>query len=116
MAEFDREELKAAFEAGKIPVSEDNIGRVDGTLRALARQYRARKVALEQDLNEKLTVLEETNDFLTCLWDTEPLLYVFEKETAQIIKRLSGAVQSGTDFLKNERERRKVRGMIQRPI
>ena len=27
MAEFDREELKAAFETGKIPVSDDNIRR-----------------------------------------------------------------------------------------
>ncbi len=110
MAEFDREELKVAFEAGKIPVSEDNIGRLDGTLRALARQYRARKVAREQDLSGKLTRLEETKDFLTSLWDTEALLYAFEVETSQIIGRLSDAVQHAIDFLKNEKEQRKVRG------
>jgi hypothetical protein len=45
MAEFDREKLKAAFEAGKIPVSDDNIRRLDALLRAIAQQYRARKVA-----------------------------------------------------------------------
>ena len=37
MADFDREELKAAFEAGKIAVSDNNIRRLDGPLRALAR-------------------------------------------------------------------------------
>jgi len=37
MSEFDREELKAAFEAGKIPVSDDHIRRLDGLLWALAR-------------------------------------------------------------------------------
>jgi hypothetical protein len=45
MADFDREELKAAFESGKIPVSDDNIRRLDALLRAIAQQYRARKVA-----------------------------------------------------------------------
>ena len=67
MAEFDREELKAAFEAGKIPVSADNIGRLDGALRALAQQYRARKVAREQDLSGQLTRLEETKNSLADL-------------------------------------------------
>jgi hypothetical protein len=57
MAEFDWEELKAAFEAGKIPISDDNIRRMDGLLRSLAQQYRARKVAREQDLNGQLTRL-----------------------------------------------------------
>ena len=68
MAEFDREKLKAALEAGKIPISEDNIRRMDGLLRALAQQYRARKVACEQDLNGQLARLEETKNFLTGLW------------------------------------------------
>jgi hypothetical protein len=109
MAAFDREELKAAFEAGKIPVSDHNIGRLEGLLRALARQYRARKVAREQDMNRKLTRLEETKSFLEGLWDTEALLCAFEVETPQIINRLSGAAQHGIDFLKNEKEQRKVR-------
>jgi len=34
MAEFDREDLKAAFEVGKIPVADDNIMRLDGLLRS----------------------------------------------------------------------------------
>src|ERR1700747_1529997 len=99
MAEFDREELKAAFEAGRIAVSDDNIRRLDGLLRALTRQYRARKVAREQDLNGHLTRLEETKSSLAGLWDIEPLLYAFEVETPQIIGRLLGAVQHGIDFL-----------------
>jgi hypothetical protein len=57
MAEFDREELKAAFEAGKIAVSDDNIRRLDDLLRALTRQYRARKIAREQDLNGHLATV-----------------------------------------------------------
>jgi hypothetical protein len=85
MAEFDREELKAAFEAGKIAVSDDNIRRLDGSLRALAQQFRARKVAREQGLSAELTRLEETKSFLAGLWDIEPLLYAFEVETPQII-------------------------------
>jgi len=110
MAEFDREELKAAFEAGKIPVSDDNIRRLDSLLRSLAQQYRARKVAREQDLNGQLTRLKETKNSLAGLWDTEALLYAFEVETPQIISRLLGAVEYGIDFLKNEKEQRKVRG------
>jgi hypothetical protein len=109
MAEFDREELKAAFEAGKIPVSDDNIRRLDGLLRAIAQQHQARKVARKQDLNGKLTRLEETKCFLGGLWDIEALLCGFEEETPQIISRLSGAAQHGIDFLKNEKERRKIR-------
>jgi hypothetical protein len=109
VAEFDRQKLKAAFEAGKIIASDDYIRRLDGLLRALAQQYRARKVAREQDLNGQLTRLEETKSFLTDLWHTEPFLYAFEAEAAQIIGRLSDAVQRGIDFLKSERERRKVR-------
>ena len=85
MAEFDREELKAAIEAGKIPVSDDNIKRLDGLLRSLAQQYRARKVAREQDLNGQLTRFEETKNSLAGLWDSEPFLYAFEVETPQII-------------------------------
>src|SRR6267142_6625235 len=110
MAEFDREELKAAFEAGNIPVSDDNIRRLDGLLRALAQQYRARKVAREQDLNGQLARLEATKNFLAAQLEIEPLLYAFEAETAQIIKRLFDAVQHGIEFLKHEREKRKVRG------
>ena len=110
MAEFNPEELKAALEAGKVLVSDDNIRRVDGLLRVLAHQYRARKAAREQDLNVQLTRLEETKSFLTDLWHIEPFLYAFEAEAAQIIGRLSDAVQHGMDFLKSERERRKVRG------
>ena len=110
MAEFDREELKTAFEAGKIPISDDDIRRLDGLLRALAQQYRARRVAREQDLNGQLTRLEEIKNFLAGLWDTEALLYAFEVKTPEIISRLSSVVQHGIDFLKNEKEQRKVRG------
>ena len=109
MAEFDREELKAAFEAGKIPASGDNIRRLDGLLRSLAQQYRARKGAREQDLNGQLTRLEVTKNSLAGLWDTEALLCAFEVGTPQIINRLLGAVEYGIDFVKNEREKRKVR-------
>ena len=109
MAEFDREELKAAFETGKIPVSDDNIRLLEGLLRSLAQQYRARKVAREQDLNGQLTRFEETKNSVAGLWDSEPLLYAFEVETLQIITRLLGAIQHGIDFLKNEKEQRKVR-------
>jgi hypothetical protein len=110
MAEFDREELKAAFEAGKIPVSDDDIRRLDGLLRSLAQQYRVRKLAREQDLNGQLTRLKETKNSLTGLRDTQVLLHAFEVETSQIISRLLGAVEYGIDFLKNEKEQRKVRG------
>jgi hypothetical protein len=109
MAEFDREELKAAFEAGRIPISDDDIIRLDGVLRALARKYGARKGAREQDLNRQLTRLEETKSFLAGLWDIEALLCGFEVETPQIINRLSGAAQCGIGFLKNKKEQRKVR-------
>jgi hypothetical protein len=107
---FDREELKAAFEAGKIPVRDDNIKRLDGLLRAFARRYRARKVARGQDLKRRLARLEETQNFLAGLWDTEALLCAFEVETPQIISRLSEAARHGIDFLKNEKEQRKARG------
>ena len=110
MAEFDRKELKAAFEVGKIPLSDDDIRRLDGLLRALAQQYRARRAAREQDLNGLLTRLEETKNFLAGLWDAEALLYAFDVKTPEIISRLSGVVQHGIDFLKNEKEQRKVRG------
>src|ERR1700756_4755706 len=109
MAEFDRDKLKAALEAGKIPVSDENIRRLDGLLRALAQQYRARKVAREQDLNGKLTRLEETKSFLADLWDIEALLCGFEEETPQMISRLSGAARHGIESLKNEKEQRKIR-------
>jgi hypothetical protein len=69
---------------------DDNIRRLDGLLRALARQYRARKAGREQDLSGKLRRLEETKIFLTGLWDIEALLCTFEVETPQIISRLSG--------------------------
>jgi len=115
MAEFDREKVKAALQAGKIPVSDDNIRRLDDLLRSLAQQYRARKVAREQDLNGQLTRLEATKNSLAGLWDTETLLYAFEVETPQIISRLLGAVEYGIDFLKNEKKQRKARvGMIPR--
>ena len=74
MAVFDREELKAAFEAGKIAVSDDNIRRLDGLLRALTPRYRARKAAREQDLNGQLTRLAETKNSLADLWDIEALV------------------------------------------
>ena len=109
MAEFDREELKAAFEAGKIAVAYDNIRRLDGLLRVLTPRYRARKAAREQDLNGQLTRLKETKNSLAGLWDTEALLYAFEVETPQIISRLLEAVEYGIDFLKNEKEQRKIR-------
>ena len=37
MAEFDREPIIAALIGEKIPVTDDNIRRLDGPLRALAR-------------------------------------------------------------------------------
>ena len=80
MAEYDQEKLKAALEAGKIPISDDNIRRMDGLLRALAQQYRARKVAREQDLNGQLTRLKETKKSLAGLSDTEALLYAFGRD------------------------------------
>jgi hypothetical protein len=109
MAEFDREELKAAFEAGKIPVSDDNIRRLDSLLRALTPRYRARKAAHEQGASAQLTRLEETKNFVAGLWDSEALLYAFDVEAPQIISRLLGTVQHGIDFLKHEKEQRKVR-------
>jgi hypothetical protein len=107
---MDREGLRAALKSGNIPVSDGEIRQLDGVLRAIAQRYLARKAASEQDLNGQLTRLEETRDFLAGLWDTEALLYAFEVETPQIISRLLGAVEHGIDFLKNEKERRKVRG------
>jgi hypothetical protein len=98
------------LEAGKIPISDDNIRRVDGLLRVLAQQYRARKVARLQDLSGQLTRFEKTKNSLAGLWDSEPFLYAFEVETPQIITRLFGAIQHGIEFLKHEREKRKVRG------
>jgi len=109
MAEFDREELKAAFEAGKIAVADDNLRRLDGLLRALTPRYRARKAAREQDLNGQLTRLEETKNSIAGLWDNEALLYAFDVEAPQIISRLLGTVERGIDFLKHEKEQRKVR-------
>ena len=110
MDKFDREGLRAALKSGNIPVSDGEIRQLDGVLRAIAQRYLARKAAREQDLNGQLTRLEETRDFLAGLWDTEPLLYTFEAETAEIISRLSAAVEHGIDFFKNEKEQRKVRG------
>jgi len=110
MTEFDREELKAALQLGKIPFSDDDVRRLDRLLQVLAQRYRARKIARAQDLKRQSARLEATKNFLVCLLDTEPLLYAFEAETPQIITRLSGAVQLGIDFLKNERQQRKVRG------
>ena len=110
MDKFDREGLRTALKSGNIPVSDDEITQLDGVLRALAQQYRTRKIARAQDLKGQSVRLEATKNFLVGLLDTEPLLYAFEAETPQIIKRLSGAVQRGIDFLKNEREQRKVRG------
>jgi hypothetical protein len=110
MAGSDREGLKAALQSGNFPVGDGEIGQLDGVLRALAWQYRARKVARAQDLNEQVARLEEFKRLLACLWHTEPLLYAFEAESAQIISRLSAAVERGIDFLKNEKEQRKVRG------
>jgi hypothetical protein len=42
--------------------------------------------------------------------DCDLLDIVVYAETPQIIGRLLGAVQRGIDFLKNEKEQRKVRG------
>jgi hypothetical protein len=109
-----REELKAAFEAGRIPVSDDNIRRLDGLLRALTQQYRARKGAREQDLNGQLARLEETRNSLEGLWGAEAHLYAFEVETSQIISRLLRAVHHGIDFLKNEKNNEKCVEMIRK--
>jgi hypothetical protein len=102
MAKFDHEELKAALEAGKIPVSDDSIRRLDGFLRALAQQYRTRKAACGQDLNAQLVRLEESKDSIATLWDVSPLFYAFDPETP--------AIEQAIDFLKHEKGRRKVRG------
>jgi hypothetical protein len=110
MFEFDQEDLKATLEAGRLPVSDNNIRRLDGLLRALASQYRARKAAREQDLNGQLTRLGETKDFLASLWDVEAFFYAFDPETPTIIHRLSDAAQQAIDFLKNQKRQRKVRG------
>jgi hypothetical protein len=110
MNKFDQEELKAALKSGNVPVSDDEIGQLDGVLRALAYQYRARKVARTRDVNGQLVRLKDTKNFLAGLLDTESHLQAFEAEMAQIIKRLSGAVQHGIDFLQNERDQRRVRG------
>jgi len=110
MAEFGRKGLKAALEAGKIPLSDDNVRRLDGRLRALARQDRARKAAHEQDSNGQLARLEETKDFIASLWDVAPVFYAFDPETPKIIRRLSHAAQQAIDFLKHEKGRRRVRG------
>ena|ERR1700730_8098857 len=109
MAEFDREKLKAALEAGKIAISEDSVRGLDRLLQTLVQQYRARKFAREQDLKGPLTRLEDIKNCLASLWDTEPFLYAFEVETTQIINRLSSAVQRGIVFLKTEKGLRKVR-------
>ncbi len=109
MAEFDPEELKAAFEAAKIPVSDDNIRRLDGLLRSLTQQYRALKVSRDQDLNRQLTTLRQTKKFLVGLRDTEALLYALESEAPEIINWLAGAVQNRITFLKNEKKQPRVR-------
>ena len=109
MAEFDRQKLKAAFEAGKIAVRDENLRRLDGSLRALVQQYHARKAAREQGVSAQLTRLEETKNSVAGLWDSEALLYAFDVEAPQIISRLLGTVERGIDFLKHEKEQRKVR-------
>jgi hypothetical protein len=109
MDKFDREELKAAFEAGKIAVSDDNIRRLDSLLRALTPRYRARKAAHEQGMSAQLTRLEKTKNFVAGLWDSEAFLYAFDVEAPQIISRLLGTVECGIDFLKHEKILRKVR-------
>ncbi len=109
MAEFDREKLKAALEAGKIAISEDSVGGLDRLLQTQVQQYRARKFAREQDLKGQLTRLEETKNSVAGLWDSEALLYAFDVEAPQIISRLLGTVERGIDFLKHEKEQRKIR-------
>ena len=105
---------EAAFEAGKIPVSDDNIRRLDSLLRSLAQQYRARKVVREQDLNGQLARLKATKNSLAGLWDTETLLYAFEVETPQIISRLLGAVEYGIPSSKMKKNNERCVGMIPR--
>ena len=114
MAEFDREELKAAFEAGKIAVADDNIRRLDGLLRAFAPKYRARKVARQQDLKRRLARLEETQSFLAGLWDTEALLCAFEVETPQIIVGCRGRPGTGLISSKMKKNNERCAGMIPR--
>ena len=109
MVEFDQEALKAAFEAGKIPVRDENLRRLDGSLRALVQQYHARKAAREQGVSAQLTRLEETKNSVAGLRDSEALLCAFDVEAPQIISRLLGTVERGIDFLKHEKEQRKVR-------
>ena len=98
MAEFDREEVKAALEAGKIAVKDENLRRLDGSLRALIQQYQARKAAREQGVSAQLTRLEETKNSIAGLWDNEALLYAFDVKAPQIISRLLGTVERGIDF------------------
>ena len=110
MVGFDRAELKAAFQAGNIPPSEDKIEHLDHVLRTLGRQYRAREAACEQDLNAQLARLEESKYCLANLWDVTPVFYAFDPEIATIIRRLSDAAERAVDFLKQEKWRRRVRG------
>src|SRR5215831_16000122 len=109
MAGFDREELKAALGAGRIPVNENSIGCLDGLLRPLAQQCRTRKAACEHDLNAQLVRLEEGKYCIATLWDLTPVFYAFDPEIATIIRRLSDAAEQAVDFLKHEKGRRKVR-------
>jgi hypothetical protein len=109
MDKFDQEELKIALRSGNITVNEEAIGQLDGALRALATQYRARKVGRAQDLNEQLARLEATRTSLADLLDAEPLLYAFETEVASIIRRLSVAVQHAIGFLETEKDQRRLR-------
>jgi hypothetical protein len=110
MAGLDRAELQAALQAGNVPVSDHNIECLDCILRALSRQYQARKAACEQDLNAQLVRLEESKDCIATLWDVTPLFCAFDPETSTIISRLSDAAEQAIDFLKHEKGRRKVRG------
>src|SRR5438477_13112164 len=89
---------EAAFEAGKIPVSDDNIRRLDSLLRSLAQQYRDGKVVREQDLNGQLAGLKATKNSLAVVGDTEALLYGYVLECPQMMTRRLRLVEYGIYF------------------
>jgi hypothetical protein len=112
MSEFDREDLKAAFEVANIPASNDYITRLDSLLYALAQRYRFLKISRQQDLNRQLTTLEQSRKVLGSLRDSDAVSYVFDSETRAVISRLATAVESKVSFLKSEKNNEECARMI----
>src|SRR5260370_34138390 len=48
--------------------------------------------------DSRCDAIEETENFLAGVWDTEAFLYAFEVETPQIISRAAHALQDGKCF------------------